>query len=82
MATVIRKSGNANIISIPKKILSLLGLNVGDQLDIGVENEKIILKANKEETLESLLAKSDKDSFKITEEDREWLNAKPKGMEI
>lgn len=35
-----------------------------------------------DDTLESLLAKSDKDSFAVIDEDREWLESKPKGMEI
>jgi antitoxin ChpS len=78
----IRKSGNASIVSIPKRFLELLGLHIGDELDIDIKNEQIILKAHKEETLESMLELSDKDSFKVIEEDAEWLNSSTKGLEI
>lgn len=83
MATqIIRKSGNASIVSIPKKFLELLGLDVGDEIDIDVKDKQITIKPHKIETLESLLANSDKESFKVLDEDRDWLDAKPKGMEI
>ncbi|QIV96221.1 antitoxin ChpS [Allofrancisella inopinata] len=77
----IRKTGNAAGINIPKKILKLLNLHIGDELDLNIKDEQIILKPHHEElTLEQLLAESDKDSFRVTPEDEEWLN--PKGMEI
>lgn len=79
----IRRTGNANTVSIPKKILKILNLHVGDELDIDVKNNEIVLKPHADElTLESLLEQSDKNSFKITKEDEEWLNTKTKGLEI
>ena len=82
MATqTIRKSGNASIISIPKKLLGILNLHIGDRLDINVKDEQIILEAHKENTLEYLLDHSDKDSFSVLQEDKGWLDSS-KGMEI
>ncbi|MBK2026537.1 AbrB/MazE/SpoVT family DNA-binding domain-containing protein [Francisella philomiragia] len=61
----IRRTGNANTVSIPKKILKILNLHVGDELDIDVKNNEIVLKPHTSElTLESLLEQSDKNSFK------------------
>ena len=77
----IRKSGNANIISIPKKLLGMLNLHVGDRLDINIKDDQIILEAHKENTLEYLLDHSDKDNFSVSQEDKEWLGSN-KGMEI
>jgi len=77
----IRKTGNAAGINIPKKILKLLNLHIGDELDLDIEKDKIILKPHHADlTLEQVLADSDKDSFKITQEDQQWLTSK--GMEL
>ncbi len=80
----VRQSGGANIVSIPKTIVQMLGLSVGSKLDITVEENRIILTPSSEDevSLESLLKGSPKECFTITEEDREWINAKPVGREI
>lgn len=67
----IRKSGNANIISIPKTILKLLGLNTGDQLDVEIDNGKIILQPH-HHCIEDLLANTNPSSFQIQDDDAEW----------
>ena len=85
MASVsIRQSGGANIVSIPKAIVKMLELNVGSQLDLTVEDNKIILTPVLEEelSLESLLKGSPKKCFAITDEDREWLDDQPVGREV
>ncbi len=82
-AIAVRQSGGASIISIPKAILKTLGLTVGSKLDLSLEDNKIILSPVKEElSLEELLASSPKQSFAVTEEDREWLDDKPVGKEL
>lgn len=80
----VRQSGGANIVSIPKTIVQLLGLSVGSKLDLTVEDNKIVLTpiAEEELSLQSLLKGSPKECFKITEEDRDWIDAKPVGKEI
>lgn len=82
-ALAIRQSGGANIISIPKAILKILDLHVGSALDLSVVGSKIVLTPVFEKmTLEDLLAGTPKKSLQITEEDREWFNAKAVGKEI
>ncbi len=78
----IRKSGGANIISVPKAILKILGLHTGSTVDLKVEDSKIILSpVNETLTLEDLIADSPKGSLAMSEEDREWLDEKPQGKE-
>jgi AbrB family looped-hinge helix DNA binding protein len=84
MASVsIRQSGGANIVSIPKAIVNTLGLQVGSQLDLSIKNGQIILTPVEEEmTLESLLDGSPKECFKVTDEDKEWLEMPTVGKEV
>ena len=78
----IRQSGGANIISIPKAIVKTLGLSVGSKLELSIEDNKIVLTPVQEEVrLEDLLAASPRECFRLSEEDREWLDAKPVGKE-
>ena len=82
-AIAVRQSGGANIVSIPKAIVKTLGLHVGSKLDLTIEDNKIVLTPIKEDTsLEVLLAGSPKECFRVTVEDREWIDAKPAGKEI
>lgn len=81
-AIAIRQSGGANIISIPKAIVKTLGLQVGSELDLSIEDNKIVLTPIRESRLADLLAGSPKECFKVTEEDREWIDTKPVGKEI
>lgn len=79
----IRQSGGASIVSLPKAILSTLGLQVGSHLNLSIENNRIVLTPTAEEpTLEELLAGSPKANMAMTKEDREWLSDAPKGKEI
>lgn len=83
IAIAVRQSGGANIVSIPKAIIKTLGLHVGSKLDLSISDNKIILTPiDEEHNLEELLAGSPKECFKITEEDREWIDAKPMGKEF
>ncbi len=81
-AVVVRQSGGAEIVSIPKAIGKMLGLHVGSTLDLSVVDNKIVLTPVKEESLESLLAGSPRECFQLTEEDQQWVNATPLGKEI
>jgi len=79
----IRQSGGANIVSIPKTILSVLGLHVGSSLDLSIEDNRIVLTpASADPTLEELLAGSPKENLALTEEDKEWIQAVPTGKEV
>lgn len=79
----VRKSGGANIVSLPKAIVKTLGLHVGSKLDLTLEGNKIVLTPIKGKLcLEEILAGSPKDCFKIVEEDREWIDSQAVGKEI
>ena len=78
----IRQSGGANIISLPKIILSTLNLHVGSALELTLENNKIILTPVSETPdLEELLAGSPKQLLKLDDDDV-WLNDPAVGKEI
>ncbi len=80
---VIRQSGGANIISIPRTILSALNLNVGSCVNITVQDNQIILTPAKPTlTLEELLANTPKENLQFTDEDKQWLNQQAIGKEI
>ena len=82
-ALAIRQSGGANIISIPKAILKILNLHTGSKLNLSVVNSKIVLTPVVQEmTLEDLLSETPKSALQLTDEDREWLEAIPRGKEI
>ena len=83
MTTVtVRQSGGAEIVSIPKAIGKALGLHVGSELDLSIVDNRIVLDpVVKKTSLEELLADSPRENFSITEEDREWIDAKPVGKE-
>ncbi len=82
-AIAIRQSGGANIVSIPKAIVNTLGLHVGSKLDMSIKDNKIVLTPIVEEPdLQTLLAGSPKECFRVTQEDREWIDARPVGKEV
>lgn len=82
-AIAIRQSGGASIISIPKAIAQTLGLHIGSKLDLTIEDNRIVLTPIIEDiSLEELLAGSPRECFKVTEEDKEWIDATPVGKEI
>jgi len=79
----VRQSGGANIVSIPKAIVKTLGLEVGSKLDLSIKDNTIVLTpVNETSSLEELLAGSPKECFKVTPEDRDWIDALPVGKEV
>ena len=80
---VIRQSGGASIISLPKAILNTLHLHIGSNLELTLENNKIVLTPVTDElSLEELLAGSPKDALTLTEEDKQWLAMPSTGKEL
>ena len=78
----IRKSGGANIISIPKAVLKTLGLHTDSIVELSLENNKIVLTPlNEKMTLEDVLAGSPKKRLALKEEDTEWMNTRSVGKE-
>ncbi len=84
MSTIaIRKSGSAKIISIPKPITDMLGLDIGSKLELTVKDQKIVLTPVEETyTLESLLEGTSRKDYALDAEGQEWMDTKPVGKEI
>tara|TARA_R110002074_G_scaffold65748_1_gene156060 strand:- start:365 stop:625 length:261 start_codon:yes stop_codon:yes gene_type:complete len=80
----IRKSGGANIVSLPKAVLKSLGLQTGSSLDLSIVNDQIILTPVRAEvpTLESLLEGSLPEQYTMTEEDQAWVSDGITGREL
>lgn len=80
----IRKSGNAQIISLPKLLLEQMGVGIGDRLNAILQDGKIILEPSVDDelpSLEDLFAGVTPEMFQ-TEEDIEWLEMPSVGKEI
>lgn len=80
---IIRKSGGANIVALPRAVLSALGLHTNSVLEISLDKERIVLTPVQEKlSLESVLAESPKHNLIKTEEDKSWDSEEPQGGEI
>ena len=74
-SVTIRQSDNENIIHLSQDIIEKLCLQVDSKLDLSIENNRVVLTPIKEEiSLEDVLSGSPKECFKITGEDREWID--------
>lgn len=85
MATVaLRTLGGSVVMAVPRQILSMLNLGAGSRVDVNVENGRLIVepKVKPSYTLAELLAQCTEANMAMTDEDREWLEAKPVGQEI
>jgi len=85
MATVtLRTLGGSVVMAVPKQILGMMHMEAGSQVEVKVENGKLIVepKVRPRYSLTELLAQCDEVNMALTDEDREWLNAKPVGKEV
>lgn len=85
MATVaLRALGGSVVMAVPRQILSMLHLGAGSQVDVCVENGRLVVepKIKPRYTLAELLARCTDDNMALTSEDQEWLDVKPVGKEI
>ncbi|MDQ7048099.1 MAG: hypothetical protein Q9M92_00595 [Enterobacterales bacterium] len=58
-------------------------MRVGSKLKLSIKDNKIVLTPIEEKlSLEVLFAGSPRECFKVTLEDREWIDAKPTGKEV
>lgn len=85
MATVtLRNLGGSVVMTVPRKILDLIHLDAGAQVDVNVERGKLVVepKVKPRYSLNELLARCRQKDFALTAEDRAWLDAKPVGKEV
>jgi antitoxin component of MazEF toxin-antitoxin module len=81
----LRKWGGAIAVSLPKKLLSMLSLEVGAEVNIVAENGKIILSpARQSLTLPQLMKEQKQLERRLGNQrhDRPWLDSKARGKEL
>lgn len=78
----LRTVGGSVVMAIPKRLLELVHLQVGSQVNIDVQQGKLIVAPVKKKryTLAQLLAQCDA-SVPINTEERAWLDAPAVGLE-
>lgn len=85
MATVtLRTLGGSVVMAVPKQILNMMHLGAGSLVDVNMENGRLVVepKAKPRYSLAELLAQCNEENMALTQEDREWLAAKPVGKEV
>lgn len=81
--TSLRKVGGSVMLAVPPAILDLLRLRSGTVVGVSVEGGRLVVEPQQRPryTLDELLAQCDA-SAEITDEEREWIDAKPVGGEL
>ncbi len=85
MATVtLRNLGGSTVMVVPKKILNLVHLNAGSQVELNVENGRLIIEPTKRPryTLTELLSRGRPKDLAPKRRDRSWLENGPVGREL
>jgi antitoxin ChpS len=79
----LRSVGGSVVMAIPKRILELVHLQSGSQVNIDVQDGRLIIDPKKKPryTLAELMAQCDL-SQPLSAEDREWLDAPAVGEEF
>lgn len=81
--TNLRKVGGSIMLAVPPVILDLLKLHAGATVGLAVEHGRLIVEPalRPHYSLDELLAQCDT-SAEISNEDRDWLDNKPVGLEL
>lgn len=81
--TNLRKVGGSVMMTVPPVFLEMLQLQAGATVGLAVANGRLIVepKPRPRYSLDELLAQCDA-SAEPTLEEREWLDAKPVGIEL
>lgn len=84
MATVtLRNLGGSIVMAVPKKILSLVALEAGSQVEVSVDNGRLIVEPKKRRryTLAELLLRCRREDLTPRDQDRAWLQGRRAGKE-
>lgn len=81
--TYLRKVGGSVMLAVPPPVLDMLELQPGARVGIAVEGGRLIVEPStrRRYTLDELLAQCEP-AADLSDEDREWLGAKPVGDEL
>jgi antitoxin ChpS len=85
MATVtLRNLGGSVVMTVPKQILGLMHLGAGNQVEVSVENGKLVVEPRQKPryTLAELLAQCTDENMALSADDRAWLDSPPIGNEV
>jgi antitoxin component of MazEF toxin-antitoxin module len=82
MELKVEQMGKGAGVRLPTSVLEQLGLDVGSLVDMELADGQLILRPKRMLTQEEILATCTADKTALTEEDREWLGARPVGKEI
>lgn len=79
----LRKVGGSIMLAIPPAVLEMLNLQAGATVGLIVDGGRLIVqpRPRRHYTLEELLAQCDP-TAEPTQEDCEWLDARPAGREL
>ena len=81
--TNLRKVGGSVMLAVPPAVLDMLHLSAGARVALVVDSGRLIVEPQQRRryTLDELLAQCDA-AGEPTEEDHEWLDARPVGREL
>ena len=85
MTTItLRTLGGSVVMAVPKQILGMMHLAAGSQVEVNVENGKLVVEPRRKPryTLSELLVQCNEENMALTPEDRAWLDAPPVGQEV
>ncbi len=78
----LKKIGGSHMFAVPPAILQTMGFESDAEVKLSIDGDRLVIeKLRKPLRLEDLLAKCNPDA-PLTEEDLEWVNAKPVGGEL
>jgi antitoxin ChpS len=80
---VLRKVGGSIMLALPPALLDLVELTAGQQVDVSVEEGRILVEPRQRPryTLAELLSRCDSNAPR-SEEDRKWLESPAVGAEL
>ena len=83
MSVQIRQSGGSRIVSLPTHLLRRLGWDTGQELEVELVEDKLVIHAaNDHLSLESLLEGCSPKVLAPTPEEKEWLDMPSVGKEL
>lgn len=84
LTTKIKSWGNGSAIRLNKEILGALGVKIGDEVELSVKKQALIIRAKRRPTLEEMFRdyKGTPESYEIEYETRDWLEMRPAGKEL
>ncbi len=79
----LRTVGGSTVMAIPKRLLELVGLQAGSQVNIDVQHGHLVIlpRLKKRYKLAELLAQCDS-TLPLTPEEQDWLDAPAVGLEM